>query len=337
MPDDEIKEELEEEQVEEKAEDKVEEEEEFLSPGVSGPSKGILDKITSVFKKAEPEDDNTEETEETEEVEDEETSEESEDKGETEEKVEYEEIDPKFIETAKKYGWDNDRIVIYAENHSDEDLLLMSNLMLDNIQKTVSKSSEEVDEDKGVLDDEIYKLAGDDPKLKAILEQAISPLAKRLNDLSSNSNKVREELEEREKDDKLQAELRNMEVANSIFDKSGISSLGKTDNIPRLPDGSYVTSDPVFKERSRMWDITQAFYANGGTFKQAVDNAIQWYKGGAAEKDVKKKVIKDLKEQEERVMPKRSESKVEKTYANEEERKAAIIKDAVAKYDVELH
>jgi hypothetical protein len=292
------------------------------------------DEIKDELEEEQVADEVVDEEEETDEVVDEKDKA-SEETDETEE-TEYEEIDPKFVDTAKKYGWDDERIVGYANAHSEEDLLLMGNLMLDNIEKTALPSSDEVDENKGVLDDEIYKLAGDDPKLKAILEQAISPLAKRINDLSSNSDKVREELESREKDEKLQVELHNMEVAQGIFDESGISSLGKADDLPRLPDGSYVTSDPAFKERSRLWDITQAFYATGGNFKEAADNAIQWYKGGTAEKDVKKKVIKDLKSQEERVMPKRNESKVEKTYANDEERKAAIVNEALSKYNIEL-
>lgn len=330
-------------ELEEKQEDNTEEkEEEFLSPGVSGPSKGVLEKITSIFKKKPTSDEevNEDETKDADEADEtDKTDDTTEGKEATEEKEDefkYEEIDPKFIEVARKYGWQDNRIVEYAEKHSEEDLLVMGNLMQDSIAKSVSKD-EDVDESSDEFNkDELLKLAGDDPKLIALIEKVISPLAKRVADTSSKSTEFSEELSKREQDDALKEELRNVEVANSVFDKSDISALGKTEDIPRLPDGAFVPNDPVFRERSKIWDVAQMFYAKGGTFKDSMKNAIQWYKGENVEKDVKKKVIKDLKNQEERVMPKRNESKVEKTYATEEERKAAIINDAVSKYNIEF-
>jgi hypothetical protein len=336
MADDEKKDELEN-KVEE---DNTEEQEQFVSPGVSGPSEGVLSKIASVFKKKPQEEvvedtievvDDTVEVDKTGEVDD--TTEDTETK---EDKDKYEEIDPKFIEVARKYGWDDSRIIDYAENHSEEDLVILNNLMQDNINKSVSKDDKTDVVSDDVNTDELLKLAGDDPKLIALVKKAIGPLAKRVADFSSDSEKLTKELGEQKQSDLLKEELRNLDAANSMFDASGISSLGKTENIPKYPDGSFVQNDPAFQERSKVWDIAQMFYANGGTFKEAVDNAVQWYKGNNAEKDIKNKVIKDLKKQEERVMPKRTESKGEVVYVNDEERKAAIVNAALSKYNKEL-
>jgi len=334
MPDDKVEEKVE--NTEEKSSE--EKSEEFVSPGVDTRPKGVIEKITNVFKKK-TDDSEEADTEYVDDVEfDSEEKSDAEDTNDVEQEDEpkYDEIDPKFVDVARKYGWEDRRIIEYAENHSEQDLILMANLMQDNVTKSVSDSAEDTKSSDDNSLDELLTLAGDDPKLKALVEKAIGPLAKRVADLSSSSEKLSTKLSEKEQSGVLKEELHNLDVANSVFDASEISSLGKTENIQKYPDGTYVVTDPVYKERSKVWDVAQMFYANGGTFKDAVKNSIQWYKGTSAEKDIKNKVIKDLKKTEERVMPKRSESKAEKTYANEEDRKAAIINDAVAKYNKEF-
>ena len=92
----------------------------------------------------------------------------------------------------------------------------------------------------------------------------------------------------------------------------------------------------MVQERQKVWGIAQQFYANGGTFEGAMKEAMRWYHGSNANKDVKHKVIKELKEQEARIMPKRQEAIVEKEYASDEERKAAVINNALRKYNKEL-
>ena len=186
-------------ELEEKQEDNTEEkEEDFVSPGVSGPSKGVLAKIAAVFKKPASDEDDTDDVDKVDETEDTDKTDDTEDKEDDttddkdvtedkEDEFKYEEIDPKFIDVARKYGWQDNRIVEYAENHSEQDLLVMGNLMQDSVAKSVSKEKE-ADEYSGEFNkDELLKLAGDDPKLVAIIEQAINPLAKRLADVSSKS------------------------------------------------------------------------------------------------------------------------------------------------------
>jgi len=326
-----------------------------ISPGLAeGPSPGILEKIASVFRsdsdnrkpkekdesEDKVEDDLTDESEDK--VEDEtkdETTDEPEDTSDDkpEEKVEYTEIDPRFVSTAGTYGWSRERIIEYAENHDDLDVVEITTRMEKSIKDNRASSADTDKSDDVFINEEALKtLAEKDEGLAQAVREILNPLAKRFENTSSELDTLKGELGKYKSDRETKDGVRDLEVANGIFDNSGISSLGKTKDIPKYPDGTYNLSDPMVKERGKIWDVAQQFYANGGTFECAVNNALQWYRGSDANKEMKRKVIKDLKEQEERVMPKRQEAKVETEYASEEERKAAVINDAVRKYNVEL-
>lgn len=326
-----------------------------VSPGLAeGPSPGILEKIASVFRKPKEEDkpedkvedDSTDESEDK--IEDEtkdETTDESKDKpedkveDETKEKVEYTEIDPRFVNTAGTYGWSRERIIEYAENHDDLDVVEMTTRMEKSIKDNRASDTPKPDgvsTDTFINEEALKTLAEKDAGLAQAVRDILDPLAKRFENTSSELDTLKGDLGKYESDRKAKDGVRDLEVANGIFDSSGISSLGKTKDIQKYPDGTYNLSDPMVKERGKIWDVAQQFYANGGTFEGAVNNALQWYRGSDANKEMKRKVIKDLKEQEERVMPKREQAKVETEYASEEERKAAVINDAIRKYNVEL-
>jgi hypothetical protein len=335
MPEDDKQEEVKDQEV--KTEEK--EEEQFLSPGITGPSPGILDKITSIFR-GKKETEETEETTETDKEKVDKVENEEEEKSEddeTTEKVEYDEIDPRFISAARDYGWNDSRIIEYAKEHSDQDVLTMVGLfegIVGKAQPQLDKIEEAVQDE--LLDEEtLSKYAEafgvDKAVIKGIADKMTGPLAERLNDVSSELESIKGSLGNRTEDEQRKELVRNMDIANAVFDSSDISSLGKTKDIPTYPDGSYVINDPTVQERNKIWDVANTFYATGGTFEHAVENAMQWYKGVSAEKDVKRKVIKDLKEQEERVMPKRQEQQGVETYASEEDRRAALIEAALDK------
>jgi hypothetical protein len=348
MPKDEkepVEDKIETKEDEEKIEEKQEEKEEFLSPGIDAPSKGVLDKIASIFKgKPKEETEETKETDDTEDAEADKETKETDESDEAEDKGEesYDEIDPRFISAAREYGWDDEHIIRYAEGHTDAEVLEMVGLF----EKTLGKAelklerTEEPIKEELFSEEELSKYAEafdvDKDTLKGMLTTMTKPLAENLNNVSSELETIKGSLGKKEEFEHIKEEARNVEVANTIFDKSEISSLGETKDIAKYPDGSYVINDPIFQERSKVWDVAKAFHASGGTFEQAMKNAMQWYKGSSAEKDVKRKVIKDLKEREERVMPKRTEQQGVETYASEEDRKAALINDAVAKYNKEF-
>ena len=92
--------------------------------GINRQTPGILERVANILKGKKSEVASNEETSE------EPTSEGTEKTGELETEDEgYEEIDPHFVDVARRYGWDDQRIVKYAEDHSDEDIVNMSILL----------------------------------------------------------------------------------------------------------------------------------------------------------------------------------------------------------------
>ena len=322
-----------------------------ISPGlVEGPGKGVLEKIASVFRK--PEVEGTTKDKDTNGLTDgkadsEHTTPGDDSKGidkevsstksvdEPKDNIEYEEIDQKFVNAAELYGWSNERIIEYAENHDDLDVVEMTTRMEKSIKdnRTSDKSKQS---DSFINEEALKTLAEENPGVAQAIKDVLDPLAKRFDNTSSELDTLKGKLGDYELDRKSSDESRAFEVAGRIFDSSGVQSLGKTKDIPKYPDGSYDLSDPVVQERDKVWNVARQFYANGGTFEGAMKEAMQWYHGSNANKDIKRKIIKDLKEQEARIMPIRQEVKIEKEYASEEERKAAVINDALRKYNKEL-
>ena len=309
----------------EEVEEVKETKEEPKDDGIDRPASGVLDKIASIFKRKE----------EPEEIEEEEVKEETEGTEEVEEvkeETQYTQIDQKFVDAAKAYGWSDQRIIKYAEEHSDIDIITMTGLM-EKPSQTPQKSEPE----KGFYDEEaLAKLAEEDETVKAFIDKFAKPLATRLKDVSSELEGLKTGLKTQEDSRKAQKEVSNMEIANEAFDSAKLKALGKTGEIPKYPDGSYDLTDPAVRERQKVWEIAQLFHAKGGSFKSAMDNAIRWYKGSGAEEDMEKRVITKLKKQEDKVFPQRTTQKVAKTYASEEDRKADVVNAALAKYGREL-
>ena len=305
-----------------------------VTPGLDTPGEGVLDKIAGIFRKKPPVEDVVEVDEE-EPIQDEIDTEiddvEEEENTQEKETSQYIEIDPRFTAAATAYGWGNDRIIQYADSHEDIDIITLTARM-EELTKVTPAKAEDTLIDEAALD----TLAEADPNMAQLLRGIVEPMAKRFKANTSELETLRGQLGVHEQDRHAKEEVRNQNTADEIFDASDISSLGKTSDIPKYPDGTYVVENPLVAEREKVWKIAQQFYANGGTFREAMSNAMQWYSGGSAKKDTKRKVIRELKDQEKRVMPRRQDTKVEKTYATEEERKAAIINDAVRKYNKEF-
>ena len=312
-------------EVKEEIKEEVKEEikEEPKNDGIDRPTPGILDKIAGIFKRKE--------VEQPVEVVEEESVEEI--KEEIEEvEPQYELIDPKFVDTAKAYGWSDKRIVEYAQKHSDIDVVTMTGLMGKS-----SQTPQKTEPEKGFYDEEaLAKLAEEDETVKAFIEQFAKPLAMRLKDVSSELEGLKTGLQTQEESRKAQKDISNMEIANEVFDTAELKALGNTKEIPKYPDGSFDLTDSVVQERQKVWEIAKLFHAKGGSFKSAMDNAVRWYKGSGAEADMEKRVINKLKKQETKVFPQRTTQKVAKTYGSEEERKADVINTALAKYNVQL-
>ncbi|KKL62119.1 hypothetical protein LCGC14_2188380 [marine sediment metagenome] len=290
------------------------------TPDLETPGEGVLDKIAKVFRR-EPKEEIVVDEEVVEEavVEDDDTVEgeevvEEEVKNDTPVKQTYEEIDPRFITAAHAYGWNDSRIRGYADEHEDIEIITLTGRM----EELVADTKPVKKEDELINNEAFTALAEADPNIAEMLRGIVEPMAKRFNNTASELDTLKGQIGSQEEDKQVRENVRNTATAEEIFDAAEITSLGKTSDIPTYPDGTYVLDNPIVTERDKVWRVAQQFYANGGSFKEAVNNAVQWYSGSSAKKETRRKVVKELIEQEKRVMPRRQETKVEQQYGSEE-------------------
>jgi hypothetical protein len=86
--------------------------------------------------------------------------------------------------------------------------------------------------------------------------------------------------------------------------------------------------------RAEVWDKAVPFIQSGIPVKDAMEIALTWYKGAHLEKDVQRNMIKDLKKHEKKLSAKRSGKETVRTYENEEERQAEVVREAARKAGV---
>lgn len=97
------------------------------------------------------------------------------------------------------------------------------------------------------------------------------------------------------------------------FDKSGIEAFGKTEQLPRFPDGRIIPSSPQYKARQEVWDIANVLMSAGWSMDESMKTAFNAYKGQNLEADVKRDVIKDIKSKSNKLSAKRTSHGASKT------------------------
>lgn len=281
----------------------------------AGPSKGFLKRIGDKLKGIKETEEGSEEKE-------------SED--------EYgEEISPNFIEAAQHFknpdgsvGWSEEKIIKYASDKTNEDLDASIDFLS---EKKETKGTKE--ETKETKETEETKENTEEAETIESLSATLKETREELNSLKQGLGKVQEK-------DSLKEDAANLEMANEMFDSFSKSFpvFGKTKDIPKVPDGSnrVVPTDPAIKARSEVWDMALKLSKvdESLSFKDALTAACEIYEGKHYKDKVKDDVIKGLKEKSEQLTPKKSRKNVVKTYASEEDRKAAVVRNAAEKAGV---
>jgi hypothetical protein len=230
-------------------------------------------------------------------------------------------IPDKFTEVARSIGWTDEDIQDFAVDYSDEQLLEM----IDYLGK----------EDKKVEDKVVKKEEKTETETKKEDVKATPPEIVALQkEITSLKDRLSKDDEARQKDETR----RMVATANEFFDKVSdeMEIFGKTKELKKFPDGSLVPVTPEYKARSQVWDDALMLYNAGLPFDRALKKAFFAYKGENLEKNVSRKIIKDLKNNEERLSPDRYNKTTEKTYKDEVERREDIVKDLARKAGVNL-
>ena len=261
------------------------------------------------------------------------------------EEDEYEEINPNFVEAAQKANWTDAQIVEFVDknDYSNDDL---DELIGDVLAGVAEKPSEKPPEEKPPEKEPEEKKTPDaklddllkEGKLSPEIQSVLSEISTNFKTMGQDLATLKEGVGKTKADEAINEYVGMEDLANKMFDKTAeeFEEFGKTAELPRFPDGRIVPIGPSFDARSKVWDMAVKLWKTGTAFDVAMEDALQWHKGSSAEKRVRAKVVKDLKKNESKLTPKRSEKNVQKQYAEgeEDERKADVVKAAFAKTGV---
>lgn len=242
-------------------------------------------------------------------------------------KKEGELIPDEFIAVVEKLGWDKEEIIKFASDYSDEDLLDMIPFLMEEDE------SGEPEEPAKEKETPSHK-AESKPEEKENQE---------LKELKAELAAIKEKLSIVDKEAEAQQHQAVMDVVNEVFDEAGkeFEVFGSTDKLPRFPagpkKGQLVPNSPQVKAREAAWEIAGPLINAGMHPKQAMEKAITWYKGAHLEKDVKRSLIKDLKNSEKKLSAKRTSKETTPSYESEEERQIAFVKEQAAKLGIKLN
>lgn len=304
----------------------------------AGPSPGFVEKIKEKFwpKKDEKE---LEEVDEPEEDSTEEVIDDSQ-KVEKESTV-GEKISDDFTDAARLAGWSDNQVIEFAENYTNDEL----ESMIDSLGKPKKKEDLSKEEQQATdalnIDDATWnELKESNPTL---VEKILQPLIAENKNLKQNMNGLKQSLGAVQKSEAIKQAVEREDVANDVFDKVSekFPVFGKTEELARFPDGRIVPQGAAFKARNEVWQVATQLLKNsnekGYTFRNALKDGMDLYKGRHLEDVVRQDVVKDISKKAEILTPKKSRKNVVKTYESEDERKADIVRKAAEDAGVVLN
>ena len=168
-------------------------------------------------------------------------------------------IPDEFTEATIKAGWTEEDIRTFASDYSDEELLeMIPSLTTDSVKTDETEEKSEKTEEK-VEDSQ------EDEKTKKLLE--------RIEALEKGQGKSQKEKEEQELIGRVQR-------AHQIFDEASkeFDVFGKTDELPKFPDGKLILTSPQMKARNEVWDLADLLRRSGMDFDKAMSVSLNSYK-----------------------------------------------------------
>jgi hypothetical protein len=236
-------------------------------------------------------------------------------------------IPDEFTTACLKQGWSEDEIKEFAADLDDAALLsLIPELLNDDKQ-----DKSEPDKDQAKQEDK--SKAADDTAKKELTNEELASLKKELAE-------IRESIGKADKERLTREEEATVQTVNQVFDEvnKDFEIFGKTEELLKYPagpkKGQFVPTSPAMVARAEVWDKAVPFIQSGIPVKDAMEIALTWYKGAHLEKDVQRNMIKDLKKHEKKLSAKRSGKETVRTYENEEERQAEVVREAARKAGV---
>lgn len=103
--------------------------------------------------------------------------------------------------------------------------------------------------------------------------------------------------------------------ASDLFDEASkeFEVFGKTDDLPKFPDGRFIPTSPQMKARLEVYERAEQLKRAGMPGDEALELSLNAYKGANLSVETKRNVIKDLKKREQTLSGKRVSHEVAAT------------------------
>jgi hypothetical protein len=234
------------------------------------------------------------------------------------------EVPSEFLEAAKSQGWTDADVTEFASKYTDEELRELLPTLLEEEEEEIDDTVEEQTEEEEVEKDED-------------LEKLISSIeGKVLDQLMSKLGQKFEVLEDFQAEQTSRQMATQFETANQIFDEASkdFPIFGEFEKMPRFPagprKGELVPTSPEFKARSEVYDEANYRLQSGRskTIQAAMDDALAWYRGKHGQKETERKVVRNLKKQEQKLSGARTGKETKKEFESSRDEILDYIRNA---------
>lgn len=225
------------------------------------------------------------------------------------------EIPEAFSSVAEELGMTPTEIVAIADTHTDEQLLEMAAFL----KESAGVDADDAEEDEAV-DEKPESKETDEEKTETqeLIDQAVAKIKEEL-------GVGLEEINEFKSQQAAQQDERMLETANRKFDEAAkeFPIFGDTEKLPRFTTGrlkgQFIPTSPAFKARMEVIKYADAFMSTGNSVEEAMDLALNTYKGKNLRTEMERNLIKDLKQHERSLSGVRTGKETKRKYADSRE------------------
>ncbi len=228
-------------------------------------------------------------------------------------RLEGQDIPDAFVSAAEADGWQLKDIQDFASNKTDEELLELIPHLIDEEEE--EETEEPVKEEKSETSEEA------DDEIEALKSSIREELREEL--LKEYGSKL-EVLDDFRAEQASRQNIQVFETANDLMDEASkdLPVFGTFEEIPRFThgprEGEPVPTSPQFKARAEVFQLAADLMSAGRSqsMKDAMGDALAWYRGKHGQKETERKVIKSLKQQQTKLSGSRTGKEVKKEYAS---------------------
>ena len=222
------------------------------------------------------------------------------------------EVPSEFLEAAKADGWSTADIAEFSADKTDEELLEL-------IPHLTGEEEEEIAETEEPEKDE--------PETPQELNQDIEALKSSIRDelrkeLLAEYGPKLDVLDDFRAENEVRQKLEVFETANQLMDEASKDNpiFGTFEDIPRFAagprEGEPIPTSPEYKARREVFNLAISLMSSGRSqdVKDAMSDALAWHRGKYGQKQMERKVIRNLKQHEKKLSGARTGKETKKEF-----------------------